>query len=155
MQCLMSPSHSTYQALAPNVVVCCGSPGLLRDPTRGSSCTRSGWQCGGHELCQGTWSVVQVPCLEVVEPWNHSSLLPLSLCNLCSSAPQPLISVWNLTETISALHTLAWELEPCASKLLKEKINLFAFQRRCFGAEGLVSALSSLLSKSVGWEHSC
>lgn len=155
MQCLMSPSHSTYQTLAPNVVVCCGSPGLLRDPTRGSSCTRSGWQCGGHELCQGTWSVVQVPCLEVVEPWNHSSLLPLSLCNLCSSAPQPLISVWNLTETISALHTSAWELEHCASKLLKEKINLFAFQRWCFGAEGLVSALSSLLSKSVWWEHSC
>lgn len=53
------------------------------------------------------------------------------------------------------LCTLAWELEHCASKLLKEKINLFTSQRWCFGAEGLVSALSSLLSKSVGWEHSC
>lgn len=86
----------------------------------------------------------------MVEAWNRSPLLPLSLCNFCSSAPQPLISVWNLTETISALPTLAWELEHCASKLLKGKISLFTSQCQCFGAEGLVSALASLLSKSAG-----
>lgn len=42
------------------------------------------------------------------------------LCNPRSSAPQPSTSVQDLTETISALHTLAREFEHCASKLLKE-----------------------------------
>lgn len=78
--------------------------------------------------------MVSLP-VEVLEAWNHSPLLPLSLCNFCSSAPQPLISVWNLTETISALPALAWELEHCAPKLLKGKISLFTSQRQCFGAE--------------------